>query len=423
MGIVLSFILCLVFNKFPKFKGNIYLILIVFIGLYLRLCYVFLTPTFYAPDEQSHYNYAKYLAENKELPIQTSKTNEETNDWEYYQPPLYYSLIAPIYVVIQPNNKKLDTYGTVLAMRLFSVVLWIMTIYFSYKTLQLFNFNNTFLETFVISMLSLLPSYTYLSSMINNDNLLTCLGSIILYLSFKEMNLKNTLLIGLFLGLAMLTKLSAVIFFIYFIISIIYNLFNKGIASKQLAKYSIMIIIGFLIWLPIGLRNYNVYGSFTAENIANIPYHWESFTYAFYSTLLYIQKSFWAISGIHNNLSSIFPVFGMILFLASLIGFIYNVVNKGKNTFYSEKNKRIIQIFGITILVHLILIFRFGLLFAQSQGRFLFPLLLPIAIIIGLGLLSIKFLNKEKSHIYMSYFFIAYSISFAIYSLMKFDSH
>jgi hypothetical protein len=54
--------------------------IVISIGLVCRLAFSILTPTFYAPDEQSHFNYVKYLAEKRSFPIQTSRTDSPTND-------------------------------------------------------------------------------------------------------------------------------------------------------------------------------------------------------------------------------------------------------------------------------------------------------------------------------------------------------
>ena len=54
-------------------SGRLFVTTVLIAGLVVRLAYVFLTPVFYAPDEQSHFNYIKHLAENKSFPVQTSK--------------------------------------------------------------------------------------------------------------------------------------------------------------------------------------------------------------------------------------------------------------------------------------------------------------------------------------------------------------
>jgi len=49
-------------------------------------------------DEPSHYNYVKYLAENRQFPVQTESSKSpaafEHNVYEYYQAPFYYVINA-----------------------------------------------------------------------------------------------------------------------------------------------------------------------------------------------------------------------------------------------------------------------------------------------------------------------------------------
>ena len=52
------------------------------VGVVCRLAFLFLTPVFYAPDEQAHFNYIKFIAERGEFPILTTKLGDAGNEWE-----------------------------------------------------------------------------------------------------------------------------------------------------------------------------------------------------------------------------------------------------------------------------------------------------------------------------------------------------
>lgn len=47
-------------------------------------------------DDPAHLNYVRYLAEHHAFPVQTHHSREP-GDFEYYQPPLYYLVCAPLY--------------------------------------------------------------------------------------------------------------------------------------------------------------------------------------------------------------------------------------------------------------------------------------------------------------------------------------
>src|SRR5688572_7628702 len=159
-------------------------------GFICRIAFLLFTPTFYAPDEQAHFKYVKYLAEHHSLPIQTSLTDSSTNDWEYYQPPIYYILLSPFYLLAERLFQ--NDFLTVRVLRGFSIILWGITTLFSFKFLDSLNIHDRFLKIFVIAMVCLLPTYTFLSSVINNDNLLIAFGSAILYLTVQPTSPRNS---------------------------------------------------------------------------------------------------------------------------------------------------------------------------------------------------------------------------------------
>ncbi len=395
------------------------LMIIISIGLACRIVYAVFTPTFNAPDEQSHYNYIKYLAENKELPIQTNKTNSVSNDWEYYQPPLYYSLMAFAYSTANYLTSNISY--IVIILRLINILFWLLTIYFSLQFLNIIISKNNYLKIFTLTIVSLLPSYTFSSSAINNDNLLIALGSIIIYISAKPLTLRSAIILGILLGMSILTKLSAVIFFIYFVILLIYSIIRAKPTNINICNYILILAIGTIMWLPMGIRNVYIYGSMTAEDIANIPYIWSSSYQAIISSLIYLQKSFWAISGIYNNISSYFPLIGIFIFANALIGFITLIFKqKGNLLLEFADYQGIILSLWLAVVVDIILIFRFGILYGQSQGRFLFPLLVPISLWLALSIKSLFRFKNDSISIHIVGIFSLYSVLFMIYSLSNF---
>jgi hypothetical protein len=161
-------------------------------GLVIRLAYVFLTPIFYAPDEQSHFNYIKHLAEKKSFPVQTSKLGDASNDWENNQPPLYYLVATPIFGAMQAvfHNQT----STVIAIRLFSVALWLLNAWLVIVSLRRLKIQDGFVAAFVMAMVCLLPTYTFVSSAINNDNLLATIGGgLLCLLTQRERSIKSAL--------------------------------------------------------------------------------------------------------------------------------------------------------------------------------------------------------------------------------------
>ena len=93
------------------------LILLVILIAYLAIgaAYAISTPPWQSPDEPAHYNFIKYIAEHKSLPIlepgdydqayneEFTRTPKNTQSmlidplrYENYAPPLYYLMAAPM---------------------------------------------------------------------------------------------------------------------------------------------------------------------------------------------------------------------------------------------------------------------------------------------------------------------------------------
>jgi 4-amino-4-deoxy-L-arabinose transferase-like glycosyltransferase len=395
-------------------------IIILAVGLLCRVSYSFLTPTFYAPDEQPHFKYVKYLAENRSLPVQTSQTGSPTNDWEYYQPPLYYLSLTPFYWLSQALFQ--EDAATVRLLRAFSIMLWGITVLFTIRFCESLNVYDVFIKIFVVSMISLLPTYTFLSSVINNDNLLITIGSGILCLVIQpKASLKNSALIGILLGLGLLTKLTVVVYIPLIVFILLIGLVRRTISWSTIPHIILSIVIAALIWAPWAWRNWNVYGSITAEELANVLYQWKSVFHAVLATLKYVQRSFWAVSGIYNNIDVFYPIIGQIVFYLAMIGLLHGLLSKReKLSFLALKNINILIASALAILINLMLVFRFGILYAQGQGRFLFPLLIPFSLLMAIGLRMFSVSDSEKSHIHITGFFITYAMSFTSFSLAIF---
>ncbi|HST05962.1 MAG TPA: hypothetical protein VLQ48_14680, partial [Chloroflexia bacterium] len=109
--------------------------LVILTGLFGHLILAFVTPTFFAPDEQPHFKYVQYLAVHTSFPIQDSATDAPTNDWEYYQPPIYYIVSVPIYWLVDGLSDG-NVYVTVRALRLFSIALWGVTLWITLLVLS-----------------------------------------------------------------------------------------------------------------------------------------------------------------------------------------------------------------------------------------------------------------------------------------------
>jgi hypothetical protein len=84
------------------------------------------------------------------------------------------------------------------------------------------------------------------------------------------------------------------------------------------------------------------------------------------------------------------------------------------------KNPYTLIVLALTILVNLSLVFRFGMLYDQWQGRFLLPLLAPISLLLAIGLRVFPVFDLKSSRVHLVGFFVTYVVSFTFYSLAMF---
>ncbi len=412
---------------------------LLMLGLALRLVVAFGTPDFYAPDEQSHFNYVKFLAEQHALPVQVHQTDSPTNDWEYYQPPLYYLAQVPVYLVAQAIFGEAMQHATVVALRLFSVALWGVAAWSALRFLRALNIHDELLSVSVVGMVSLLPSYVFSSAAINNDNLVLALGAAFLVvLARGDLSWRAASGAGLLLGLAALAKFSAVVYAVALVAVVCCRQLALPRPSwgKALAYLLIVGGVSALVVSPWIARNLAVYGSATAESVANIPFDWEAvwrsdavkavlhmpegWGWLWYVLLvpvllLYTLLTFCAVSGIHNNVHGIFPFIGFVMLCLAWRGL--RGSRRGGMPLFEGELRPFMQGMAWAIGVNLLLVTRFALMYEQGQGRFLFPLLVPLAILIGAGVSSWR---RDDKAAHVAGFFSAYALSFVAYSLATF---
>lgn len=396
------------------------LVFMVFVvGLACRLVLLFATPTFYAPDEQSHFNYIKYLYEQRQFPVQTSQTNAPTNDWEYYQPPLYYLLEAPAYAVARTAFSD-NTERIVWALRLPSVMLWGCNVALLWAIMRRLQIKNEFVIACAASLVCLLPAYTAISSVINNDNLVVTLGGALLYLMTSEVNWRRALLIGVLLGAALLTKLSAVVYVVALVVLLFAFVLKKQLTIAQaIGRLALVGMVAALLFTPWALRNWYVYGDFTAEKVANVPKHWQSTAEAIRFSHWYLLASFWAIAGQQNNIVFL-PKLSYLLSYVPLVGLLFGWARGMWRHVLHAPRGPFMAVCAAGVAANLVLVVRFGLLYAQGQGRLLFPMLIPLALFFALGLRGVGIERLRHAHVHAAGFFMTYALAFTGYCLAYF---
>lgn len=420
--------------------------LVSIIYLCLTLSYGVLNPLFEAPDEHHHYFTTEYIATYYKLPPTTDAWVRQ----EAAQPPLYYLvgalLIAPIdtsgsreQVWLNPQasigdasaltniNWAIHTaqeawpwHGYALAahvLRIWSTLLGLGTLVCVYGSGRLLWPQHQEWALTGMALVAFLPQFDFLHASITNDTLITFLSAAaiwqILYLLHTSYPISATryLLLGVTIGLAILTKNAGALLLLYSIgvvsLQCVQARRSNGCPLRQLITRLLSLIVtavliaGWLWW-----RNWHLYGDITATNqfirlaggdrgytiwqvwreSAGL---WTSLFAAFgWFNLRPPYWVYWIWNGI--ILMSIVGTAGSYLryYLAQRHG----ETEKKNAVNITGKHLLIPLLFAWVLLVYAGLV-TFMLKTEAAQGRLLFPALVPLtlAVVSGLRLWSSRF--------------------------------
>ncbi len=178
-------------------------------------------------------------------------------------PPLYYLLMAPVWEVTDDRSEEFQLY----AFRLAAIPFGLLTVIFAYLTVRRLFPGDTFLAVTVPTFVALQPQIAYEAAMLNNDILAIATVSACLYLI--AVGLQNRFTVGLCawlgfaLGLAMLSKTTAVMVMPAIAIAMILRLGWKNI-GEWLPKGAMVLGITAVMAAPWYLYMLRSYGSVSA---------------------------------------------------------------------------------------------------------------------------------------------------------------
>lgn len=393
---------------------------IILAGTGLRVIFALATPAFFAPDEAAHVSYIRFVAEHRQLPVQTSQVGAPTNDWENFQPPAYYVVLAPVYAAVNWFSGG-DVDVVVKMMRLCSIFLWLGTVLLTLRTLRSLNITDPFMIVAVASFFSFLPSYVFITSVINNDNLLCFFGAALLAVITARPGRLNALLAGAVLGLALLTKPHAVVFTVFVVASLVRRLRGAASPFQAVIDTAALLLIAALMWWPLLERNYQLYGALIPDRVAAPLRVWPSWWQGLYETWRYVAATFWSAAGVYNNVLFL-PRIGIYSAYAALAGYLVFRARRpaGAAQLISSDNGWFYVASLCAVGCAVALVLRFGMLYGMGQGRHLFPYLLPISLILAGGFKGYGFSATESAAVHPAGFLGTYALAFTAFNLCIF---
>jgi len=410
----------------PRARAILALILLLY--LVLGVLFAAYTPRWQAPDEPAHYNYVRYLAENGRFPVlqmgdypheymEEIKGRRFPPDlsidpirYEYHQPPLYYSLAAPVYVLAK---------GALLPLRLLSVALGAGVVLLAYATGRRIFPGRPALGLASAAFVAFLPQHLATVSQAGNDVLAELLFALVLFQlagwvqdqESKIVNRKSAIALGFLLGLILITKTTAYIAVPLALGVLVWRwLRYRAPARRILADLARIAIPAALIALPWYARNATIYGwpdflglrrhDAVVVGQLRLAEYLAQFGAASYLRRLgeFTFKSFWGVFGWQGVFmdSRIYLALAILCALAAaglvlrivhrppahVAGQVSSIVNR-KSSIVNRKSA--LLLLAATILLTLLVYAGYNLQFVQHQGRYLFTALIPIAVFFALG--------------------------------------
>lgn len=254
---------------------------IITLFIALSLLFSLVVPVFNAPDEPFHFEYIRFLAEQKELPNQTVERLSIST--EGFNPPLYYLVGAtalgllsshkasdiglhseqdlsqfyyfpeagfserifpplnPAYIKLgrgQERNMFLTTdqdrfpfsgsIRVIHILRMISILFGALTVLFIFKTAETLFPDQKCLALLAAGLCAFNPQFTFLSGALNNDNLVTMFSAISLYLLTKLILAEPdqpwlVIALGATIGLGLISKVNISFLVVVSTIGVIYR--------------------------------------------------------------------------------------------------------------------------------------------------------------------------------------------------------
>ncbi len=271
----------------------------------LAVAFSVTTPIFETPDELQHVYYIEYLARTHTLPrLQPGAVEEEAPyAQEAGQPPLYYALGALIVrpidwgdsapernphanvgnpmqlgnknIVIHTPDEGWPWQGMPLAvhlLRFFSIVLGAGTVFFVWKIADGLFADRPGFALATAALVAFLPQFLFISAAVTNDNLIIFLSTFILWLLLYWFGpaLQRTpewieaLLLGMFLGFAVLSKLSGLYLWGVVALAYLIHAWTRRAWGDAIPAALLTFFAATALATPWFLRNWNLYGDPTA---------------------------------------------------------------------------------------------------------------------------------------------------------------
>jgi hypothetical protein len=382
-----------------------WLALIFSLYFLLAVGYSLLMPIWEAPDEPAHYHLAWYLARKHNY------ASYQVN-YEAQQPRMFYYLGSWVIRALDKVNPKFSDYYLpkefkyniripvrrfewsdenyrfllgVYALRWINIVFGGLALWVNWKTFKQIAPEKPILRLGALAFAALTPQYLHIMSSVNNDALGTLAGASLFYLAIQvtreSSNLLDLLSIVLALVLALTTKLTVLAISAALMMIVIWKWFF-GLKQQRWLILSCLVIL-----LSVGIF-YIFFPETTQSAISEIKWRLFSFrknafTYEYAKFILgqiietYWGKVGWLAVGLPTWIFKFLTVVGLIGMLLHTSRLIKS--GRGGPHFNSWIATWLVALFTILAVI------RNGLTTNATQGRFLFPAIGALTLLMVVG--------------------------------------
>ncbi len=413
------------------------LALILLLYAILAWGYATRTPDWQVPDEPAHYNYVRQIVETGDLPViqmgdwqqdyqvmltrcnfnpstlvpgaapvnqpyldacdydPALVTGLDTIQYEDHQPPLYYLLQSAVYRVFD---------GDLETMRLFSAFLGAGAIICAWAIVRRLFPHWPLLGLAAAAFVAFLPQRLAIMAGVSNDSLAETLGGLVLlavtiYLLKAEANFWMPLMMGFLVGLVFLTK--STVYFTAGIAGLAILLrwhrerWRWQLALQQVALFAVPALLLGMIWW---IHSIDVYGSI---DFLGLQRHDEVVegqlrTEDYINNELGGSRSQYLNNLFHTTFHSFWGQFGWMALpmkpriyqaLQVLVGLLLvGAVRYKWLTDFRREQREVLILLTLSIVLVVAQFLLYNRSFVQFQGRYLYPALIPLALIVAVGL-------------------------------------
>lgn len=383
--------------------------LIILMYLVVGTFYAVYTPTWQVPDEPAHYNYIRSFATGEGFPVMeagdydqaylsrlTSEQFPESLpvtplEYEDHQPPLYYLLATPVFLL---------SGGAVGALRLFSLLLGAGVIGMTMALVREVFPKRPGLAWLAGGLVAFLPQHVAMMAAVNNDALTELLLVSWLLLALRYLRgAVSPVLLGVVLGLMFLTKTTGYGIALLALVAVALRWRRGGFSWKWAIAQTASILgpallLGCLWWgrnlavygWPdfVGLLRHNevVVGQPRTTEFLARQGIWPFFTEALRTTF----RSFWGQFGWMGVVLDSRIYLGVGLFSALVAWGALWQLGEGIRNGVDPLFRDALILLGASLLITTGLYLGYNLTFVQHQGRYLFTALPALALAGALGL-------------------------------------